>query len=81
MKLFASRAAYVAERSLFAIDDLRDFMPPVVEFVDNEGGEFCDPFDNPMPPCFIMERGESLRERTARCKHDFFTTIQVRSSQ
>lgn len=78
MKLFAGRAAYNAERSLFATDDLRDFMPPVVEFVDNEDGAFRDPFGNPMPPCFVMERGEALQERTARCAHDFFTIIQVR---
>lgn len=77
IKFFLSRAAYTAERRLFAIDDLREFMPPVVEFVDNEDGAFMDPFGNAMPPCFVMEKGEALPERTARCNHDFFTTIQV----
>eukprot|EP00892_Ulva_mutabilis_P008949 jgi/Ulvmu1/6426/UM003_0055.1 len=77
IKFFSSRAAYTAERRLFEVADLREFMPPVVEFVENEDGTIVDPFDNPMPPCFVMEKGEVLPERTARCKHDFFTTIQI----
>ena len=30
-----------------------------------------------MPPCLVMEKGESLTERTMRCKNDIFTTVQV----
>ena len=28
--------------------------------VDNEDGELVDPGGHPLPPCIVMERGESL---------------------
>ena len=80
MKLFASRAAYEEEKCLY-LHHFLNFMPTVVQFVDNDDGKFCDPKRRPMPPCFVMEKGETLAERTVRCKNDIFTTVQVRPAK
>ena len=77
VKLFASRAAYDDEKHLY-LHYFPKFMPTVIQFVDNEDEHFCDPKGAPMPPCFVMEKGESLTERTMRCKNDIFTIIQAR---
>ena len=76
IKLFASRAAYDDEKHLY-LHCFPTFMPTVMQFVDNDDGEFRDPLGNPMPPCFVMEKGVSLTERTMHCKNDIFTIIQV----
>ena len=76
IKLFASRSAYDDEKHLY-LHYFPTFMPTVVQFVDNEDGKFRDPLGAPMPPCFVMEKGESLTERIMRCKNDIFTTIQA----
>eukprot|EP00892_Ulva_mutabilis_P012606 jgi/Ulvmu1/9718/UM055_0056.1 len=70
VQFFGSRAAFEEARRLYLHDALARFMPPVVEFVANENGAFCDPFDHPMPPCLVMEKGESLTERAAFGKKD-----------
>eukprot|EP00892_Ulva_mutabilis_P010008 jgi/Ulvmu1/737/UM010_0110.1 len=81
IKFFANRAAYNDEKQLYLTSELAQFMPTVLEFHDNDGacGDTIatDPFGNPMPPCFVMEKGESLSDRTKRCEHDLFTTIQI----
>lgn len=79
VKLFASRSAFEDEKGLYLTCCRGLFMPAVLEFVDNEDGSFRDPAGNAMPPCFVMEKGESLTERTARCKNDLVTIVQVRS--
>ena len=76
IKLFASRAAYDDEKHLY-LHYFPTFMPTVVQFVDNDDGSFLDPRGLPMPPCFVMEKGESLSERTMRCSSDIFTIIQA----
>ena len=76
VKLFASRTAYEDEKQLY-LHCFPKFMPTVIQFVDNQDGKFCDPTGGPMPPCLVMEKGESLTERTMRRKNDIFTTIQA----
>ena len=77
IKLFASRAAYDDEKHLY-LHYFPNFMPTVVQFCDNDDGKFRDPKGGPMPPCFVMEKGESLTERTMCRKSDIFTVIQAR---
>ena len=76
IKLFASQAAFDDEKHLY-VNFFPGFIPTVVQFVDNKDGGFTDPFGSPMPPCFIMKKGESLTERIMRRKSDIFTTIQA----
>ena len=78
IKLFATRDAYDDEKYLY-VNFFPGFMPAVVQFVDNDDGSFTDPFGSPMAPCIVMEKGESLTERTMRRKSDIFTTVQARS--
>ena len=78
IKFFANRSAYNDEKQLYLTSELAQFMPTVLEFHDNLAGTSTDPLGNPLPPCFVMEKGESLSDRTKRCEHDLFTTIQVR---
>lgn len=79
VKLFASRSAFEDEKGMYLRCCRGLFMPAVLEFVDNEDGSFRDPSGNPMPPCFVMEKGESLTERTTRCHNDLVTIVQVRA--
>lgn len=78
MKVFASRRVFADERRLYLESGLASFMPTVAEFVDNEDGAFVDGHGAAMPPALVMEKGETLTERIHRCKHNIFTTIQVR---
>lgn len=77
LKFFASRAAFEGERRLYMHSTAGRFMPTVLAFEPNEDGRFCDPFDNPMPPCIVMEKGELLTERSPLAADDAATTAQV----
>jgi hypothetical protein len=81
IKLFANGSDYKDEKNLYQQSDLGEFMPNVAEFVDNEDGRFCDPHGNQMPPCIVMEKGETLTDRTRLCGHDVFTIVQVSSCE
>jgi hypothetical protein len=45
---------------------------------DGVKGELVDPCGNAMPPCIVMERGESLQEWASRAEPDPFTALSVR---
>lgn len=78
LKFFAGRAAFEDARQRYLHGAVGRFMPTVLAFVPNEDGGFCDPFDNPMPPCIVMEAGEPLPERAALCNGDAAALAQVR---
>jgi hypothetical protein len=44
---------------------------------DGVQGELVDPSGKPMPPCIVMERGESLQEWANRAEPDLFTALAV----
>eukprot|EP00892_Ulva_mutabilis_P012607 jgi/Ulvmu1/9719/UM055_0057.1 len=79
IKLFASRKVFEDEKCLY--EDWFSVAiccrPTVLEFIGNEDGSFRDPLQRPMPPCFIMEKGESLVERTLRIQNDLFTKVSI----
>ena len=79
IKFFGSRAAFQDARRLHLHETLGRFMPAVIEFVANENDVFCDPFDHPMPPCVVMENGESLTHRAVSCRNDAAASAQVRN--
>ena len=52
---------------------------PQVEFVcDGSAGDLLDPQGRPLPPCIVMERGESLHDWSDRAEPDIFTALAVR---
>jgi hypothetical protein len=44
---------------------------------DDVRGELVDPSGNALPPCIVMERGESLQEWSNRAEPDVFTSLAV----
>lgn len=70
LKAFATSAAFKAEAALYNDGDkpLGAFLPNMREILDTGSRNFRDPHGHIMPPCIIMEKGESLdfwRERAA----------------
>lgn len=81
LKFFTSRAAFVEDRRLY--EDypaaLRQFMPDVVQIVENDDQHVQDPFGNALPPFIVMEKGESLRDRFSNPCMGTFTPSQART--
>ena len=51
-----------------------------VEAVRDGGDvELVDPRGSALPPCIVMERGESLQEWADRAEPDLFTSLSVRN--
>lgn len=55
------------------------FLPHVEAVCDSEEAGLCDPKGKPLPPCIVMERGESLQEWSGRAEPDHFTSFAVRT--
>jgi hypothetical protein len=45
---------------------------------DGVTGELVDPKGRALPPCVVMERGESLQEWANRAEPDLFASLAVR---
>lgn len=50
----------------------------VREILDNKDGSIADPSGHPLPPCIVMERGESLDKWSERAKPDRMQACTVR---
>ena len=48
-------------------------------YIDNMDSSVKDPFGGLMPPCIVMEKGESLQDRALNSRIDVFTAAQARS--
>jgi UDP-N-acetyl-D-mannosaminuronic acid transferase (WecB/TagA/CpsF family) len=85
VKFFISRNAFLSEAAQYtdAQSPLRQFLPKVRNggILSNDDGSFLDGNGRPMPPCIVMEKGESLDVWVQRNKRvmDQFTAMQVRS--
>ena len=55
------------------------FLPKVERVCDGASGELVDPRGRPLPPCIVMEKGESLQDWSERAEPDLFTSLAVRS--
>jgi hypothetical protein len=79
LKFFTSRQAFVEERRI--VQDypvaLREFMPEVMEILENQDQSLKDPFGYSLSPCIVMEKGESLRDRANDSAANLFTMAQV----
>lgn len=80
-KFFVSRADYAAEVDLYRNDALGDFLPMAEAYVDNADRALCDAYGNPLPPCIVMERGDTLHDRLRIALTDKAGTAQVRPVQ
>jgi hypothetical protein len=79
IKFFATRKDYLGEVEVYRFSPLRSFMPSVLHFESNEDCRMRDPFGGLIPPFIVMEKGESLQERSRNCRIDVFTAAQVPS--
>jgi hypothetical protein len=53
------------------------FLPNVVAVCDSVAAGLVDPRGHALPPCIVMERGESLQEWSDRAEPDRFTALSV----
>ena len=56
------------------------FMPQVEALLDGTQGELQDAKGNALPPCIVIERGESLQEWAERTEPDLCKVLTVRTS-
>eukprot|EP00892_Ulva_mutabilis_P004162 jgi/Ulvmu1/2117/UM127_0002.1 len=56
------------------------FLPQVVAVCDGSAGGLHDPRGWPLPPCIVMEQGESLNDWSDRAQPDLFTCLGVLSN-
>ena len=57
------------------------FLPQVEAVCDGAAGDLVDPNGQPLPPCIVMEKGESLQEWSNRAEPDLFTALAVRTAR
>ena len=55
-------------------DAAAKFLPQVEAVCDDA----VDPRGRPLPPCIVMEKGESLQDWSNRAEPDLFTSLAVR---
>ena len=55
------------------------FLPQVEAVCDGAAGNLIDAAGRQLPPCIVMEKGESLQDWSNRAEPDFFTVLAVRS--
>ena len=60
-------------------DIVARFLPQVEAVCDGSGGGLEDPRGRALPPCIVMEKGESLHDWSDRAEPDLFTSLAVRS--
>ena len=75
---FFQREQDMSMQSHSPLTALGEFYPAVRNIVSNEDEAFVDAHGAPMPPCIIMEKGESLDLRRHRSKGlDTVAAVQV----
>lgn len=79
IKFFVVPAAFAAERHLYESRVLGPLLPKIEDVYDPTGapGRLLDRNGQPLPPCMVMERGESLNEWSRRAKPDVFQSVAV----
>eukprot|EP00892_Ulva_mutabilis_P002846 jgi/Ulvmu1/12562/UM091_0003.1 len=79
IKFFVTLAAFAAERQLYESRVLGALLPKIEDVYDpaDTPARFRDRHGQPLPPCMVMERGESLNEWSRRAKPDVFQAVAV----
>jgi hypothetical protein len=65
-------------RGMRVAPDVAKFLPQVEAVCEQGQADLKDPDGAPLPPCIVMERGESLQEWADRADPDRFTALAVR---
>lgn len=79
IKFFLSRSVYAAEAALYQhTSPLSPFLPQLRGLEDNANGTMADAHGDALPPCIIMEKGESLDIFCQRRKPDRGQAYSVR---
>ena len=55
------------------------FLPQVEAVCGGAAGGLEDPRGRPLPPCIVMEKGESLHDWSDRAEPDLFMAVAVRA--
>ena len=79
IKFFASRKEFQAEVDVYRNSPLGNLLPRVEGIIDNRDGQLVNQYGQKLPPCIIMERGESLDEWSRRRKPDMWGAMPVRT--
>jgi hypothetical protein len=79
LKFFIAPEDYQAEANVYHNPALRTLLPRLEACIDNEDDVLVDPSGQRLPPCIIMERGESLDEWCHRHQPDMSAAVVVRS--
>ena len=86
IKFFLSRGAFDFELALYgtgcggaAASPLAQFLPQVRNVEANDDHALLDPSGHPLPPCIVMERGESLDMWSERATPDRYQAFGVRA--
>lgn len=79
LKFFVMPQDFASEVDVYSNSPLGKLLPRLEGIIDNKDGKVVDPAGNKMPPCIIMERGESLDEWSRRRKPDMWAAMPVRA--
>lgn len=76
LKFFLKQKDFESEKAFYRNSPIGKLLPMLAGLV--EDGELKDLDDHALPPCIIMERGESLNEWCKRRKPDIWGVMPVR---
>ena len=79
LKFFVAAKEFESEVDVYQNSPLGKLLPKVEGMYDNKDAMLLDPSGNKLPPCIIMERGESLDEWSRRRKPDMWAAMPVRA--
>ena len=79
MQFYTKADAFERELALYSDPVLSSLMPARHDVLANSDGALRAPVTGlRLPPCIVLERGESLDEFARRVDFDFFTVMQAR---
>ena len=67
-----------SEAAVKMSDVVARFLPQVEAVCDGSAGGLEDPRGRALPPCIVMEKGESLHDWSDRAEPDLFASLAVR---
>jgi hypothetical protein len=77
IKFFISPRDFASEMAIYTDSPLGQLLPRLEGMYDNKDGLLTDPNGHKLPPCIVMERGESLDEWSKRRKPDMWAAMPV----